>query len=69
MKKFNWKLALRERWLELLVAVAWLASAIVNFFRYSVNGNEATRVIAICAILCVPCWVFIFYKRARRDGA
>lgn len=69
MKKFNWKLALKKRWLELLVAVVWLTSAIVNFFHYSANGDEATLVVAICAVLCVPCWVYIFYKRAKRDGA
>lgn len=69
MKKFNWKLALKKRWLELLVAIVWFASAILNFSRYFYNGNWDSLLIAICALLCVPCWVFIFYKRAKRDGA
>lgn len=65
----NWKLALKKRWLELLLAVAWLASAAVNFYRYFNGGSGYVLGTAICALLCAPCWFVIFYKRAKRDGA
>ena len=69
MKKFNWKFALKKRWLELLVAVVWFISGIVNFSRYSNNDSKLTLTSAICAVLCVPCWIFIFVKGAKKDGA
>ena len=68
MKKFNWKLALQKRWMELMIAMLWLVSGIINLYR-AIGTNEVTIwCIAICALLCCPCWVVIFYKRAKRDG-
>lgn len=69
MKKFNWKLALEKRWFELLVAVIWLVSAAVNFYRYFNGGSGDVLDIAIGALLCAPCWFIIFYKKSKRDGA
>jgi hypothetical protein len=69
MRKFNWKLALKKRWLEFSVAVVWFISAIVNLSRYCHSGAETALITAICGATCVPCWLFIFYKRAREDGA
>ena len=65
----NWKLALKKRWLELLVAVVWLASAVVNGIRGFQTSNWEHWLMCACAIGCTVCWVFIFYKRAKRDGA
>ena len=68
MKKFNWKVALEKRWMELLIAAIWLVSAIVNFYR-AYNTNEFSSWVAMTgAAFCCPCWIYIFYKRAKRDG-
>lgn len=68
MSKFNWKFALKKRWLEFSVAVVWLFSAILNFSRYCYDGKEVALITAICSTIGVPCWLLIFYKRAKRDG-
>ena len=65
----NWKLALKKRWLELLVAIIWVASAVLNGINGFQNGDWAYWLASACAFGCAVCWGFIFYKRAKRDGA
>lgn len=61
----NLKLALKKRWIELVITLVWLTSGII----WTVRADDvAGWVIAICAYGCAVCWLFIFYKRAKRDG-
>lgn len=69
MKKFNWTLALEKRGLEFVTAMIWFLAGISNLISYLGTGNHNSLITSICAFLCVPCWVYIFYRRARRDGA
>lgn len=68
MKNFNWKMALEKHWLELLIAAVWLLGGILNTYRALHSGDVNQWMIAVCAYLCCPCWVAIFFKRAKRDG-
>lgn len=68
MKNFNWKMAFEKRWLELLIAAIWLLGGILNTHRALHSGDMHQWVVAICAYLCCPCWIVIFFKRAKRDG-
>lgn len=69
MKKFDWSLALEKRGLEFVTAMIWFLAGISNLISYLGTDNHNSLVTSICAFLCVPCWVYIFYRRARRDGA
>ena len=68
MKNFNWKLALEKRWVELLIAALWLLGGILNIYRATGSGDIYYWVMGVCALLCCPCWIAIFFKRAKRDG-
>lgn len=68
MKNFNWKMALEKRWLELLIAAIWLLGGILNIYRAIGSGDINHWIMGVCALLCCPCWVAIFFKRAKRDG-
>lgn len=68
MKNFNWKMALEKRWLELLIAVLWLSGGISNIYRAIGSGDINHWIMGVCVLLCCPCWVIIFFKRAKRDG-
>lgn len=69
MKKFNWKKALKKCWMELLIAAIWLLGGILNTYSAQYSGDVNQWIMAICGYLCCFCWVFIFFKRAKRDGA
>ena len=68
MKNFNWEMALEKRWLELLIAAVWLLGGILNTHRALHSGDVNHWIMAICGYLCCPCWILIFFKRAKRDG-
>lgn len=68
MKNFNWKMALNKRWMELAVAIIWLGIGVVHLLRAIEFGTLAQWICAICTLLCCPCWLCIFFKRAKRDG-
>jgi membrane protein DedA with SNARE-associated domain len=68
MKKFNWKMALENRWFELLIAAIWLLGGVLNIYKATGSGDINYWITGVCALLCCPCWVVIFFKRAKRDG-
>lgn len=68
MKNFNWKMTLEKRWLELLIAAIWLLGGILNIYKATGSGDFNHWLMGVCALLCCPCWVAIFFKRAKRDG-
>ena len=68
MKNFNWKMALQKRWMELTIAMLWLTSGIINLHRAIELGGFTQWSCAIRLLLCCSCWLFIFFKRAKRDG-
>jgi quinol-cytochrome oxidoreductase complex cytochrome b subunit len=65
----NWKMALKKRWLELLVAVIWMISAIVHGIAGYQTANWEEWTMSVCTFVCAILWAYIFYKRAKRDGA
>lgn len=68
MKNFDLKLALKKRWLELLTAAIWLLGGVLNIYKAIGSGDVYHWMMGVCALLCCPCWVAIFFKRAKRDG-
>ena len=68
MKSFNWKMALNKCWLELVVAITWLGVGVAHLFRAIEFGTLAQWSCAICSLLCCSCWLYVFFKRAKREG-
>lgn len=68
MKNFNWKMALEKCWLELSVTVLWLLAGILDICKATGSGDIKYWIMGACTFLCCPCWLFIFFKRAKRDG-
>lgn len=69
MKNFNLKLALKKHWPELTLAFVWLLIGLSNT-EMAINSKEwMAWLTAACGYVCTICWVLIFYKRAKRDGA
>lgn len=69
MKNFNLKLALKKRWSDFALAFVWLLVAL-NSTKIAIDtGERLAWLTAACSYGCTICWVLIFYKRAKRDGA
>lgn len=69
MKSFDLKFALKKHWSELVLALIWLLVGLSNT-EIAIGSKEwMVWLTAACGYGCAICWVFIFYKRAKRDGA
>ena len=69
MKNFDLKFALKKRWPELAFALIWLLIGLSNT-EMAIDSKEwVDWFTAACGYGCTICWVLIFYKRAKRDGA
>lgn len=69
MKNFNLKFALKKRWPELALAFIWLLVGLSNTETAIDSKEWMAWLTAACGYGCTICWVLIFYKRAKRDGA
>mgnify|MGYP003562822342 FL=1 len=69
MKNFDLKFALKKRWPELTFAFIWLLIGLSNT-EMAIDSKEwVDWFTAACGYVCTIYWVFIFYKRAKQDGA